>query len=318
MTGAAPALSWWVPRFVKPPTSSGGPPLRRPCAKTIPDAGVMVQAGPSARPASRCVPTARPWHSWTCGQTSKVAASGPQAARDPVLGCSHGAGYLGYRPGATGGMREAARRPEDVDAAAERGMTTGPSPRGRTLPRTYPQNRRTRSRRPYALCASRPQWQRASLRPALASASAWRDELRAGPPVGRALPSPPRSSGASRNLRGVTHERPDPDPRRQILAALCTRRATCATRSGCAPTRRPSAISAITAVPPRRVASPPTRPTSRSVTPPVPAHRRAEVGPVTARALLADLAGLSGRAAVPLSAALRNTRSGARPDPPVP
>lgn len=60
----------------------------------------------------------------------KVAASGPQAARDPVLEVLHGAGYLdGYRPGATGGMR-ATMPPVLEDAPAEPEAVTVDVPLG--------------------------------------------------------------------------------------------------------------------------------------------------------------------------------------------
>lgn len=180
-----------VPRFVKPPTpeqwaAAAAETLR----ENYPDAGVMVQAGPSGATRVK-VRTDSPSLAFVDVWPSlKVAASGPQAARDPVLEVLHGAGYLdGYRPGATGGMR--AKLPadlEDVDAAPpERGMTAGQSSpaEGRTLLRTYP----AKPADPLTTALR-------TLRVAAAVAAsksapsvgerlrAWRDELRAGPPVG--------------------------------------------------------------------------------------------------------------------------------------
>ena len=133
-----------VPRFVKPPTpeqwaAAAAETLR----ENYPDAGVMVQAGPSGATRVK-VRTDSPSLAFVDVWPSlKVAASGPQAARDPVLEVLHGAGYLdGYRPGATGGMR--AKMPADLEDAdgppPERGMTAGQSSpaEGRTLLRTHP------------------------------------------------------------------------------------------------------------------------------------------------------------------------------------
>lgn len=117
----------------------------------------------------------------------KISATGPQAERDRALEVLAGVGYVeGWSPGATGKMR--ARMPaeyEDAEgASSERGMTGGPSrpDEDRTPLRAHP----AKPADPLASALR-------TLRDVVADKPApgvgerlraWRDELRAGPPVG--------------------------------------------------------------------------------------------------------------------------------------